>query len=132
MLDLVILDSCFKGLVAMNMKTRAIDAFPTRAVILATGGAGRVYANSTNALINSGIGIALAYRAGLPVKDMEFVQFHPTTLFGTNILITEGARGEGGYLFNNKVERFMECQDSIKKRFRFPAGIVLSDEDEPV
>lgn len=75
---------------------------------MATGGYGRVYLRSTNALINTGGGIALAYRAGVPIKDLEFVQFHPTSLFGTNILITEGARGEGGYLYNCQGERFME------------------------
>jgi succinate dehydrogenase / fumarate reductase flavoprotein subunit len=79
-----------------------------KAILLATGGYGRVFARSTNALINTGDGAALAIRAGVPLRDMEFVQFHPTTLYGTNILITEGARGEGGYLFNNKGERFMK------------------------
>ncbi|HUV82308.1 MAG TPA: FAD-binding protein [archaeon] len=62
-----------------------------------TGGYGRIYQRSTNAIINRGFGISLAYHAGVPLQDMEFVQFHPTTLMGTNILITEGARGEGGY-----------------------------------
>ena len=76
--------------------------------MLATGGYGRIYRNSTNALINTGSGIGAALLAGVPVKDMEFVQFHPTTQFGTNILITEGARGEGGYLLNRHGRRFME------------------------
>ena len=80
----------------------------TKAVILATGGYGRIYLRSTNAVINTGSGSFLAYQAGVPLEDMEFVQFHPTSLFGTNILITEGARGEGGYLINAKGERFME------------------------
>ncbi|HLG22696.1 MAG TPA: FAD-binding protein, partial [Candidatus Manganitrophaceae bacterium] len=79
-----------------------------KAVVLATGGYGRVYLISTNGLINTGDGMALAYRSGLPLQDMEFVQFHPTTLKETGILITEGARGEGGYLFNSRGERFME------------------------
>ena len=74
----------------------------------ATGGAGRIYGNSTNALINTGMGMAVPYWAGLPLKDMEFIQFHPTTLLGKNILITEGCRGEGGYLLNNKGERFWQ------------------------
>jgi succinate dehydrogenase / fumarate reductase flavoprotein subunit len=74
----------------------------------ATGGFGRLFTHSTNSLINTGDGASLALRAGVPLKDMEFVQFHPTTLYGTNILITEGARGEGGYLLNSRNERFME------------------------
>jgi succinate dehydrogenase / fumarate reductase flavoprotein subunit len=74
---------------------------------MATGGFGRIYSRSTNALINTADGQALAFRAGAPLKDMEFVQFHPTTLFGTNILITEGARGEGGILVNRLGDRFM-------------------------
>ena len=98
----------FCGIVALNLKTGSIETLSATALILATGGAGRVYAQSTNALINTGSGVAMAYRAGIPVKDMEFVQFHPTTLYGTNILITEGARGEGGFLLNRDGERFME------------------------
>jgi succinate dehydrogenase / fumarate reductase flavoprotein subunit len=76
-------------------------------VILATGGYGRVYAISTNALINTGDGMSMAYQAGAPLMDMEFVQFHPTTLKRTGILLSEAARGEGGYLINSKGERFM-------------------------
>ena len=75
---------------------------------MATGGFGRLFSRSTNALINTGDGQALALAAGVPLKDMEFVQFHPTTLYGTNILITEGARGEGGILLNKNGERFMK------------------------
>ena len=78
------------------------------ATLFATGGYGRVYQYSTNALINTGSGIGMAYRAGVPLKDMEFVQFHPTGLVGTNILMSEACRGEGGILLNNKHERFME------------------------
>jgi succinate dehydrogenase / fumarate reductase flavoprotein subunit len=96
------------GLVALDMSTGSLEPYTADAVILATGGAGRIYSRSTNSLINTGGGMTLAYRAGVPLKDMEFVQFHPTTLYGTNILITEGARGEGGYLFNSRGERFME------------------------
>ena len=75
---------------------------------MATGGAGRVYEPSTNALICTGDGIGLAYRAGAPMMDMEMVQFHPTTLKGSGVLITEGARGEGAYLLNEDGDRFME------------------------
>ena len=78
------------------------------AVLMATGGFGRLFNSSTNALINTGDGQSLALNAGVSLKDMEFVQFHPTTLYGTNILITEGARGEGGILLNKNGERFME------------------------
>ena len=73
-----------------------LSFFTPGAIVLATGGYGRIYLRSTNAIINTGSGCYLAYHAGVPLEDMEFVQFHPTSLFGTNILITEGARGEGG------------------------------------
>jgi len=100
-------DSC-AGFVAMNTADSKLESFRSKATILATGGYGRIYQRSTNAIINRGFGISLAYTAGVPLQDMEFVQFHPTTLLGTNILITEGARGEGGYLYNKDHERFME------------------------
>ena len=96
------------GVVAYDQASGEILPLKAHAVIFATGGYGRVYLRSTNAFINLGSGIGMAYRAGIPLKDMEFVQFHPTSLFGKNILITEGARGEGGYLVNNKGKRFME------------------------
>jgi len=83
------------------------EAFTADAVIMATGGAGRIYSNTTNAIISTGGGAAVAYHAGVPLKDMEFIQFHPTGLLTTNILMTEGARGEGGYLINDLGERFM-------------------------
>jgi len=104
---LVVRDGKCLGLVVIDLKTGEIIPVRTRAVIFATGGYGRVYLRTTNAYINHGSGIGLAYRAGAPLKDMEFVQFHPTSLVGKNILITEGARGEGGYLLNNRGKRFM-------------------------
>ncbi len=97
------------GVVAMDLRTGEIHGIRAKAVILATGGHARVYWNRTsNALGNTGDGTAAVLRAGLPLKDMEFVQFHPTGLRRTGILVTEGARGEGGYLINNKGERFMK------------------------
>jgi len=105
--NLVVRDGRCYGLVAYDLQSGEIIPIKARAVIFATGGYGRVYQKSTNALINFGSGIGLAYRAGIPLKDMEFVQFHPTSLYGKNILITEGARGEGGYLINNQGKRFM-------------------------
>ena len=96
------------GCTAINIADSSLHGFTCYSLLLATGGFGRLFARSTNSLINTGDGASLALRAGVPLKDMEFVQFHPTTLYDTNILITEGARGEGGYLLNNRNERFME------------------------
>jgi succinate dehydrogenase / fumarate reductase flavoprotein subunit len=95
------------GVIAFDLKNGVIVPILAKTTLFATGGYGRVYLHSTNTLINTGSGIGIAYKAGVPVKDMEFVQFHPTTLIGTNILITEAARGEGGYLINKDGERFM-------------------------
>lgn len=106
--QLVIHENKVQGILALDYQSGEFTVFGARAVVFATGGYGRVYQNTTNALINTGSGIAVAYRAGIPIKDLEFVQFHPTSLIGSNILITEGARGEGGYLINNQGERFME------------------------
>jgi succinate dehydrogenase / fumarate reductase flavoprotein subunit len=107
-LRLAVSDGKAFGLAALDMVTGKVIGFSAKAIIMATGGYGRVYLRSTNALINTGGGIALAYRARVPILDLEFVQFHPTCLFGTNILMTEGARGEGGYLLNKAGERFMQ------------------------
>jgi succinate dehydrogenase / fumarate reductase flavoprotein subunit len=106
--SLVVRNGRCLGLVALDVATGEVITAAARAVIFATGGYGRVFQKSTNAYINLGSGIGMAYRAGVPLKDMEFVQFHPTSLHGKNILITEGARGEGGYLINNEGRRFME------------------------
>jgi succinate dehydrogenase / fumarate reductase flavoprotein subunit len=104
---LAVADGHCHGVIAYNLKQGRFERFAGKFCVFATGGYGRVYRNSTNALINTGSGIAMALSAGIAVKDLEFVQFHPTTLFGTNILITEGARGEGGHLVNRNAERFM-------------------------
>ena len=96
------------GVVAMDIRTGRLIPVRARVTFFGTGGYGRVFQHSTNALINTGSGIGMAYAAGAPLKDMEFVQFHPTSLIGTDILMTEGCRGEGGYLTNNLGERFMQ------------------------
>jgi succinate dehydrogenase / fumarate reductase flavoprotein subunit len=105
---LIVQDGACRGVVAWDILRGGLYAIGAKAVILATGGSGRVFLTSTNAAINTGDGMALAYRAGAPLEDMEFVQFHPTTLKDTGILITEGARGEGGHLLNTLGERFMQ------------------------
>jgi succinate dehydrogenase / fumarate reductase flavoprotein subunit len=101
-------DGACRGVIAWDLIHGGLHPIGAKAVILAAGGSGRVFLTSTNAVINTGDGMALAYRAGAPLADMEFVQFHPTTLKDTGILITEGARGEGGYLLNTLGERFMK------------------------
>ncbi|HXF16911.1 MAG TPA: succinate dehydrogenase flavoprotein subunit [Burkholderiales bacterium] len=96
------------GVTAMEMETGEVSIIHARAVLFATGGAGRIYSASTNAFINTGDGLGMAARAGIPLEDMEFWQFHPTGVAGAGVLITEGVRGEGGYLLNKNGERFME------------------------
>ncbi|MFX1573355.1 MAG: FAD-binding protein [Promethearchaeota archaeon] len=107
LIDLIKVDNSITGLISLNIATGELVIFRAPYVILATGGFGRIYKRSTNSVINTGDGVGAAFRIGVPMQDCEFVQFHPTTLYGSNILITEGARGEGGLLFNNKHERFM-------------------------
>ena len=96
------------GVVALEMETGEVMIFQAKATLLATGGAGRIYSASTNAFINTGDGLGMAARAGIPLEDMEFWQFHPTGVAGAGVLITEGVRGEGGFLLNKNGERFME------------------------
>ncbi|GGX53413.1 succinate dehydrogenase flavoprotein subunit [Saccharospirillum salsuginis] len=107
--DLVTNDSnAVVGVVAIEIETGDVVHIQAKATVLATGGAGRIYASTTNALINTGDGIGMALRAGFPVQDMEMWQFHPTGIYGAGTLVTEGCRGEGGYLINKDGERFME------------------------
>ncbi len=96
------------GVIAFRIESGEIFFVRSKSTVLATGGAGRIYASTTNALINSGDGIGMALRAGFPVQDIEMWQFHPTGIYGAGTLVTEGCRGEGGYLVNKDGERFME------------------------
>jgi fumarate reductase flavoprotein subunit len=106
--DLVIANGKCEGVTAMDLRTGQVHFFKARSVIIATGGAGRVFPFTTNGAIKTGDGMAMAYRAGNPLKDMEFVQYHPTGLPGTGILITEGSRGEGGILVNKDGYRYLQ------------------------
>src|SRR5215510_1054011 len=101
-------DGTVLGVVALEMETGEVMILQAKATLLATGGSGRIYWATTNAFINTGDGLGMAARAGFPLEDMEFWQFHPTGVAGAGVLITEGVRGEGGYLLNKDGERFME------------------------
>ena len=107
--DLIVnVDGAVTGVVAIELETGEVYHVKSRATVLATGGAGRIYASTTNALTNTGDGVGMALRAGFPMQDMEMWQFHPTGIAGAGVLVTEGCRGEGGYLVNSDGERFME------------------------
>jgi len=109
--NLIVADGRCQGVTAIEIRTGQMSAIGAKSVIICTGGGGRVYPFTTNGNIKTGDGMALAYRAGVALKDMEFVQYHPTGLPGTGILITEAARGEGGILVNNQGRRYLEDYD---------------------
>ncbi|TVR98777.1 MAG: fumarate reductase (quinol) flavoprotein subunit [Rhodospirillales bacterium] len=106
--DLLVDDGRCHGLTAMEVRTGQMKMIKAKAVIIASGGAGRIFAFTTNGAIKTGDGMAMAYRAGVPLKDMEFVQYHPTGLPGSGILLTEGCRGEGGFLLNKDHYRYLQ------------------------
>lgn len=131
MLRLIINDGVCKGVVAMNTKTGKLEVFHARTVLFGTGGYGRAYAITSNAYANTGDGIVAAYKAGVPLQDMEFVQFHPTGLYQHGILLSEAARGEGGYLLNGNEERFMEKYAPTKMELG-PRDIVSRSEQAEI
>lgn len=107
-LDIVVENNAVQGIIAVNIKDGSIHVFESKAVIIASGGYGKIFKVTSNAYASTGECLSMLFRQGLPLEDMEFFQFHPTGLYGLGILITEGARGEGGILINGKGERFME------------------------
>jgi len=107
-LDLIVEENVCRGIVAMDITTGELYTMRAKAVMFGTGGYGRAFQITSNAFANTGDGVAIAYNAGVPLMDMEFVQFHPTGLYRHGILMSEACRGEGGYLLNNRGERFME------------------------
>ncbi len=115
LLDLIKEGSRVSGLVAYELATGKLRVFHARAVLLATGGFGKVFETTSNCFANTGDGVYLAYRAGIPLEDMEFVQFHPTGIYGLGVLISEAARGEGGILRNGEGKRFMEAYAPVIK-----------------
>jgi succinate dehydrogenase / fumarate reductase, flavoprotein subunit len=107
-LDLLIKENQILGLVAYELATGEVHVFHCREILLATGGFGKVFKTTSNCFANTGDGVYLAYRAGIPLEDMGFIQFHPTGIYGLGVLISEAARGEGGILQNSTEDRFME------------------------
>lgn len=127
MLDLVIRDGTCGGIVVYDLRTGQLDVVQAKATVFATGGYGRAFSVTTNAFASTGDGVAIAYRNRVPLEDMEFVQFHPTGLYRLGILLSEAARGEGAFLLNGKMERFMEKYAATKKE-KAPRDIVSRSE----
>ena len=130
-LDLIVEDRVCKGVVAMNIQTGEIVTLRAKAVMFGTGGYGRAWKITSNATANTGDGVAIAYNAGIPLMDMEFVQYHPTGLYRHGILMSEACRGEGGYLLNNAGERFMEKYAADKMELA-PRDLVSRSEQREI
>jgi succinate dehydrogenase / fumarate reductase flavoprotein subunit len=130
-MDLIVEDNICRGVVAMNILTGEIHTIRAKAVMFGTGGYGRAYKITSNAHANTGDGVAIAYRAGVPLMDMEFVQFHPTGLYKHGILMSEACRGEGGYLVNSTGERFMERYAKSKMELA-PRDLVSRSEQQEI
>ncbi|MBW2541095.1 MAG: FAD-binding protein [Deltaproteobacteria bacterium] len=128
---LIVEDGVCRGVVAMDIKTGRLEVFRAKAVLFASGGYGQAFKITSNAAANTGDGIVAAYRAGIPLQDMEFVQFHPTGLYQHGILLTEGARGEGGYLINADGDRFMSTYAPSKMELG-PRDIVSRSEQTEI
>ncbi len=131
LLSLIYKEGVARGVVMMNILTGDIEVIRAKAVLFATGGYGRAFEITSNAFANTGDGIVAAYRQGIPLQDMECVQFHPTGLYGVGILVSEAARGEGGYLLNGKGERFMEKYAPSKMELA-PRDIVSRSEQTEI
>ena len=123
---LLVYNNVVSGVIALEIATGRMEVFTAKAVIWASGGSGRVFGNTSNPLTNSGWGLAVPLYAGAPLRDMEFIQFHPTQLSGSHVLITEAARGEGAILLNRKSERFLESYSDSKDKKELSARDIVS------
>lgn len=131
MMSLIVQDGICRGIVVYNIQNGTFDVMQAKTVIFCTGGYGRAFKITSNAFASTGDGIVAVYNAGVPLQDLEFVQFHPTGLFGQGILVSEAARGEGGYLLNGKGERFMEKYAPAKMELA-PRDIVSRSEQTEI